>query len=169
MKAVVYERYGSPDVLRVADVPVPDPGDGQVLLKVAATSINLSDWECLRGSPLYARVGGLRAPQRRTLGSDVAGTIEAVGAGVTRFVPGDEVYGDNLDLKGGFAEYVVVPEAALALKPAERSRRYAAVIPDAGLRGESSRRRVRDRRSWRSSRTGCGTSMVNGRMAIDPQ
>ena len=60
MKAVVYDRYGSPDVLRVEDVPVPSPAAGQVRVKVAATSVNLSDWECLRGSPAYARIGGLR-------------------------------------------------------------------------------------------------------------
>lgn len=132
MKAVVYERYGGPDVLRVADVPTPQPADGQVLVRVEATSINLSDWEGLRGSPLYARLGGLRAPRRRTLGSDIAGTVEAVGAGVTRFAPGDDVYGDNLELMGGFAEYAVVPEAALALKPAELTFVQASTIPQAG-------------------------------------
>ena len=77
MRAVVYDRYGPPDVLRVEEVPMPSPGAGQVLVKVAATSVNLSDWECLRGSPLYARIGGLRAPARRTLGSDIAGRVEA--------------------------------------------------------------------------------------------
>ena len=86
---------------------------------MAATSLNLSDWECLRGSPLYARIGGLRAPARRTLGSDIAGWVEGVGEGVTRFRRGDEVYGDNLALKGGFAEFAVAPEAALAHKPRE--------------------------------------------------
>ena len=79
---------------------MPAPGAGQVLVKVTATSINLSDWECLRGSPLYARIGGLRSPAHRTLGSDIAGWVEAVGAGVTRFRRGDEVYGDNLSLMG---------------------------------------------------------------------
>jgi len=73
VKAVVYDRYGSPDVMRVEDVPVPVPGDSQVRVKVAAVSVNLSDWECLRGSPSYARIGGLRSPARRTLGSDIAG------------------------------------------------------------------------------------------------
>ena len=77
MRAAVYDRYGSPDVLRVEEVPTPSPAAGQVLVRVAATSINLSDWECLRGSPLYARIGGLRAPARRTLGSDIAGWVEA--------------------------------------------------------------------------------------------
>ena len=103
MKAVVYERYGSPDVLRIEDVPVPSPAAGQVRIKVAATSVNLSDWEGLRGSPAYARIGGLRSPSRRTLGSDIAGVVDHLGQGVTRFRTGDEVYGDNLALKGGFA------------------------------------------------------------------
>ena len=117
MKAVVYERYGGPEVLRVEDVPTPTPAAGQVLVKIAATSINLSDWEGLSGSPFYARLGWLRAPRRPTLGSDIAGLIDAVGPGVTRFQPGDEVYGDNLRLMGGFAEYAVAPESTLALKP----------------------------------------------------
>ena len=73
MRAVVYDRYGSPDVLRVEEVPVPTPAARQVLVKVVATSVNLSDWECLRGSPLYARLGGLRSPKHRILGSDIAG------------------------------------------------------------------------------------------------
>jgi hypothetical protein len=81
VKAVVYDRYGSPDVLRVVDVPVPSPATGQVRVKVAATSVNLSDWEGLRGSPGYARIGGLRHPARRTLGSDIAGVVDEVGEG----------------------------------------------------------------------------------------
>ncbi|HET6753024.1 MAG TPA: hypothetical protein VFH23_03610, partial [Jiangellaceae bacterium] len=72
MRAVVYDRYGPPESLRVDDVPTPSPTTNQVLLRVLATSVNRSDWECLRGAPLYARLGGLRAPARRTLGSDVA-------------------------------------------------------------------------------------------------
>ena len=132
MKAVVYERYGSPDVLRVEDVPVPSPANGQVRVKVAATSVNLSDWECLRGSPAYARIGGLRRPALRTLGSDIAGVVDDVGEGVTGFRPGDEVYGDNLMLKGGFAEYAVAPQSALALKPAGLTFAEASTIPQAG-------------------------------------
>ena len=132
MKAVVYDRYGPPDVLHVEDIPVPSPGAGQVRVKVAATSVNLSDWEGLRGSPAYARIGGLRAPARRILGSDIAGVVDDLGAGVTRFRPGDEVYGDNLALKGGFAEYAVVPESALAHKPATLSFAEASTIPQAG-------------------------------------
>jgi NADPH:quinone reductase-like Zn-dependent oxidoreductase len=132
MRAVVYDEYGSPDVLRVADVPVPSPEAGQVRIRVAATSVNRSDWECLRGSPLYARLGGLRAPAVRTLGSDIAGWVDAVGSGVTRFRAGDEVYGDNLALKGGFAEYAVAAESALAHKPLELTFAEASTIPQAG-------------------------------------
>jgi NADPH:quinone reductase-like Zn-dependent oxidoreductase len=148
MKAVVYDHYGPPNVLRVEDVPVPAPGPGQVLVKVAATSVNLSDWECLRGVPLYARLGGLRSPARRTLGSDIAGWVEAVGDGVSRFTPGDEVYGDNLALKGGFAEFAVAAESALAIKPAELTFAQASTVPQAGAialhgtRGAAAGRRV---------------------------
>ena len=133
MKAVVYDRYGGPEVLRIEDVPVPSPAAGQVLVRVAATSINLSDWECLRGSPAYSRIGGLRSPKNRTLGSDIAGFVDAVGAGVTAFRPGDEVYGDNLALMGGFAEYALAPEKALARKPAGLSFVEASTIPQAGV------------------------------------
>jgi len=119
-------------VLRVEDVPQPSPAAGQVLVKIAATSINLSDWECLRGSPFYARLGGLRRPKHSTLGSDIAGRVEAVGTDVTRFRPGDEVYGDNLQLMGGFAEYTVAPESALAHKPEGLTFAEASTIPQAG-------------------------------------
>jgi NADPH:quinone reductase-like Zn-dependent oxidoreductase len=132
VKAVVYDRYGPPDVLRIEEVPAPSPGADQVLVAVAATSVNLSDWEGLRGSPAYARIGGLRKPRRRTLGSDIAGRIEAVGAAVTRFRPGDAVYGDNLALMGGFAEYAVAPESVLSHKPEALTFAEAATLPQAG-------------------------------------
>jgi NADPH:quinone reductase-like Zn-dependent oxidoreductase len=131
MRAVVYDRYGPPDVLRLERVPLPTPGPAQVLIEVVATSINLSDWECLRGTPLYARIGGLRAPAHRILGSDIAGRVEAVGPGVTRFRVGDEVYGDNLGLMGGFAEYALAPETALARKPEALTFAEASTLPQA--------------------------------------
>ncbi|MEV6304622.1 NAD(P)-dependent alcohol dehydrogenase [Actinoplanes sp. NPDC051861] len=133
MRAVVYDRYGPPDVLRIENVPKPSPAARQVLVKIAATSVNLSDWETLRGSPLYSRVGGLRSPARRTLGSDIAGWVDAVGPAVTRFRPGDEVYGDNLMLKGGFAEYAVAPESVLTHKPAALTFAEVSTIPQAGV------------------------------------
>jgi NADPH:quinone reductase-like Zn-dependent oxidoreductase len=132
VKAVVHDRYGRPSVLRIEDVPVPSPAAGQVLVEVAATSVNLSDWEALLGSPLYARLGGWRAPARPVLGSDIAGRVHAVGGGVTGFRIGDEVYGDNLALKGGFAEFAVAPESALSLKPPALSFEAASTIPQAG-------------------------------------
>lgn len=131
MRAVVYERYGSPEVLELRDVPAPLPGAGEVLIAVVATSINLSDWEGLHGSPAYARLGGLFRPRRPILGSDIAGRVVAVGAGVSRFAVGDEVYGDNLPRCGGFAEFVAVPESVLAVKPKELSFAEASALPQA--------------------------------------
>lgn len=133
MRAVTYDRYGPPDVLRVEDLPIPTPGPDQVLVRVVATSVNLSDWETLRGSPMYARIAGLRAPARRTLGSDIAGQVAAVGAGVTGFRAGYAVYGDNLRLKGGFAEYAVAPASVLAHKPEGLTFAEASTIPQAGV------------------------------------
>jgi NADPH:quinone reductase-like Zn-dependent oxidoreductase len=130
VKAVVYDRYGPPDVLRVEEVPSPSPGPNQVLVEVAATSVNLADWECLLGTPMYARIGGLRTPAVRTLGSDIAGRVKAVGSGVTRFRPGDDVYGEIR--MGGFAEYAVASESALAPKPEELTFVEASTIPQAG-------------------------------------
>ena len=132
MKAVVHDRYGLPDVLKVEDVPMPVPSAGQVLVEIAATSVNLSDWEGLTGSPGYARIGGLRAPRRRVLGSDIAGRVTAVGSGVTRFKVGDDVYGDNLALLGGFAEFAVASADSLASKPVELTYAEASTLPQAG-------------------------------------
>jgi NADPH:quinone reductase-like Zn-dependent oxidoreductase len=132
IKAVVYDRYGPPEILRVEDVPMPTPGPGQVLVRVAATSINLSDWETLLGKPAYSRIGGMRAPRHRILGSDIAGRVEAIGEGVTALKPGDDVYGDNLSLKGGFAEYAVARASALAVKPVRLTFEEASTIPQAG-------------------------------------
>ncbi|WP_354499569.1 NAD(P)-dependent alcohol dehydrogenase [Mycetocola sp. 2940] len=132
MKAVVHDRYGPPDVLRVEEVPVPTPGPKQVLVDIAATSVNLSDWEGLTGSPAYARIGGLRTPSRRVLGSDIAGVVASVGPGVTRFRVGDDVYGDNLSLMGGFAEFAVASESGLAQKPPELTFVDASTLPQSG-------------------------------------
>lgn len=128
----MYDRYGGVDRLRLADIPTPTPGRGQVLVQVLATSVNLSDWEVLHGSPAYSRIGGLFRPARRVLGSDIAGVVTAVGPGVTRWRVGDEVYGDNLALKGGFAEFAVAPEGALARKPAGLTFEEASTIPQSG-------------------------------------
>src|SRR5215469_17113313 len=105
MKAVVYERYGPPDVLRLTDVDKPVPRDGEVLVKVSAVSLNASDWETLRGKPLYSRIGGPFRPRHHILGSDIAGRVAATGRNVTRFTPGDDVFADILGYMGGFPEY----------------------------------------------------------------
>ena len=133
MKAVVYTQYGSPDLLRLTDVPKPTLADDEVLIKVVAVSVNRSDWECLQGTPLYARIGGLRAPRRQILGSDIAGHIEMVGRNVRRFQPGDEVFGDFQERMGGFAEYACVRERDLAPKPAGMAFEEIATIPQAGI------------------------------------
>lgn len=133
MKAVVYSRYGSPDVLQLTEVAKPVPTDDEVLIKLAAVSVNRSDWELLIGKPLYARVGGLLKPGHHILGSDIAGRIEAVGKNITQFKPGDEVYGDILGRLSGFAEYVCARERTLARKPAGLTFAQAAAIPQAGV------------------------------------
>jgi len=132
MQAVVYSRYGSPDVLRLTDVPTPTAKDTEVLVRVRAVSLNASDWETLRGKPLYSRIGGPFRPRRHILGSDIAGQVEAVGASATRFRPGDDVFADILSRMGGFAEYVCVPETALAPMPTGMTYEQAAALPQAG-------------------------------------
>jgi NADPH:quinone reductase-like Zn-dependent oxidoreductase len=132
MKAVVYTRYGPPSVLQLTDVPTPVPRQNEVLVKVHAVSLNLSDWEGLRGKPAYARLGGLFRPRGHILGSDIAGTVEAVGRDAVRFKLGEAVFADILSYKGGFAEYVCVPEKVLAPIPAGMTFEDAACLPQAG-------------------------------------
>jgi NADPH:quinone reductase-like Zn-dependent oxidoreductase len=118
MKAIVRTEYGSPDVLKLEEVEKPAPNDNELLIKVHAVSINGSDREGLIGKPLYVRIGGLRKPGYSILGSDIAGRVEMVGRNITQFQAGDEVFGEVPGYHGGFAEYVCVPENALARKPA---------------------------------------------------
>ena len=133
MKAIVYERYGSPDDLELKDVEKPVPRDNEVLVQVHAASVNSWDWEQLIGT-LQGRLGGPFRPKNKILGADIAGRVEAVGKDVTKFMPGDEVFGDLSACGwGGFAEYVCAAENALVLKPAAMSFEQAAAIPQAGL------------------------------------
>jgi NADPH:quinone reductase-like Zn-dependent oxidoreductase len=132
MKAVVYTRYGPPEVLRLTDVDTPVPKDNEVLVKVHAVSLNASDWEALRGKPLYSRIMGPFRPRYHILGSDIAGRVEAAGRHATRFRPGEDVFADIFRYMGGFAEYVCVPETALARMPAGMTYEEAAALPQAG-------------------------------------
>ena len=133
MKAIVYYNYGSPDVLKMQEVEKPVPTDDEILVKVHAISLNRSDWEGLIGKPLYARLGGLRKPAGPILGSDVSGRVEMVGKDNTQFNPGDEIFGEMENYRGGFAEYVCTRGKAWALKPANMSFEGAAAIPQAGV------------------------------------
>ncbi len=134
MKAIVFTRYGSPDVLELREVEKPVPGAGQVLIRVHAVSLNDWDWGALQGDSFVNRlIFGLLRPKKQILGSDVAGRVEAVGRGVLQFKPGDEVFGDLSGDWGGFAEYVCAKESALVLKPSGMTFEEAAAIPQAGL------------------------------------
>src|ERR687898_1724358 len=133
MKAIVYTQYGPPEALQLEDVAKPTPKDDEVLIQVRAVSVNRSDWEGLRGKPLYARIGGLLRPRHHILGSDIAGRVEMVGRHVRRFQSGDEVFGDILPRLGGFAEYVCARESALAPKPASMTFEEAAAIPQSAV------------------------------------
>lgn len=145
MKAITQDRFGSPDVLRWAEVDDPVPGAGEVLVRVRAASVNARDWHMMRGDPYFARVVGagevgLRRPKVPIRGTDFAGVVEAVGPDVTGIEPGDEVFGES---NGAFAEYVAAPVRVLARKPAGLTFEQAAALPLAantalvGLRDEA--------------------------------
>jgi len=133
MRAVLLDRYGSPDDLRVGETDRPDPGEGEVLVGVHAASVNDWDWGLIRGSPFYIRsFTGLRTPRLRIPGVDVAGVVEAIGPGVTRWTPGDRVFGDlSGSGLGGFAEFVCAPESSLARIPDGVGDERAAALPHA--------------------------------------
>jgi NADPH:quinone reductase-like Zn-dependent oxidoreductase len=133
MKAMVYHKYGSADVLKLEEVAMPTPKDDEVLVQIHAVSINGSDREGLIGKPLYARMGGLRKPGYPILGSDIAGRVEMAGRNITQFRPGDEVFGEIPGYHGGFAEYACASEQTLALKPASLTFEEAAAIPQGGV------------------------------------
>lgn len=130
MKAIVQDRYGSPDVLELREVDKPVAADNEVLVRVHAAAVNARDWHIMRGDPYLARlVLGLGAPKVRIRGTDFAGRVEAVGRGVKRFRPGDEVFGE---IDGAFAEYMCVPDDVVEPKPANLTFEQAAAVPLAG-------------------------------------
>lgn len=133
MKAIVYEKYGSPEDLELKEVDQPIHKDDEVLIKVFAASLNDWDLGLLEGDFVNRILNGLRKPKIKILGSDIAGQVEAVGKSVTKFKPGDHVYGDLSGRWGGFAEYVCASENALALKPASMTFEQAAAIPQAAM------------------------------------
>ena len=131
MQAIIYTKYGPPDVQELKDVSKPTLKDDEVLIKVHAAGANAGDWHLLRGTPFPVRLMfGLRQPKHQILGSAVAGTVEAVGSGVTKLRPGDAVFGDISENGfGAYAEYVAAPETVFALKPANLSFEEAAAVP----------------------------------------
>src|SRR3990172_4428344 len=130
MKAIVHDRYGSPDVLELQEVEKPNVTDDGVLVRVRAASVNPADWYGMTGLPYVGRaVMGLFKPKQRVLGVDFAGTVEAVGEDITEFRPGDDVFGGR---SGSFAEYVCVRNAVV-LKPANVTFEQAAAVPIAAL------------------------------------
>ena len=131
MKAAVYTRYGSPNVIQIMEVEKPVPNDQEVVIKVRAASVNPLDWHYMRGTPYLIRiVAGLRKPKDQRLGVDVAGQVEAVGRNVTQFKPGDEVFGS---CRGAFAEFACTAESALVIKPHDVTFEQAASVPVAAF------------------------------------
>jgi len=133
MRAIVYKKYGGPEELKLKEVAKPVPKDDEVLIRVFAVSLNDWDWGLLKGDFINRIMNGPLHPKIKILGSDVAGRIELVGSKVTKFKPGDEVYGDLNGTWGGFAEYVCARENAVAPKPARMTFEEAAAIPQAGM------------------------------------
>jgi len=136
MAAIVADRYGSPDVLRLEEVELPVPEADEVLIEVQAAGVNAADWHLLRADPPFVRLMGfgLLRPNDEIPGADVAGRVEAVGRDVTEFEPGDEVFGDlSACGHGAFAEYVCAPEDALVSKPADLTFEEAAAVPLAAV------------------------------------
>lgn len=133
MKAIVQDVYGPPDALQLKEIDRPAPADGEMLVRVCAASVNARDWHVMRGDPYVARLMpnaylGLSAPKVKIRGTDFAGVVEEVGLGVTRFRPGDEVFGE---VQGAFAEYVTVPDDRVDTKPCNLTFEQAAAMPTA--------------------------------------
>lgn len=133
MKAITYKNYGSPDVLQLVEIEKPIPKNNEVLVKVHSASANPLDWHIMRAAPFLARFeAGLFKPKNQRLGADLSGTVESIGANVTQFKLGDEVFGANtINKLGAFSEYVCVDEEILSLKPSNISFELAAAVPTA--------------------------------------
>lgn len=157
MKAMICHRYGSPDVLRLEEVPTPVPKANELLVKVEAASVNALDWHMLRGKPFLVRLRfGFFRPKVRVLGYDIAGKVEAVGALVSRFKPGDEVFGGMGFELGAFAEYACVAEDGfVAHKPPTVTFEQAAAVPAAGA---TALKNLRERGAIRAGQT----VLING-------
>ncbi len=133
MKAIIYTKYGPPEVLQLKEVEKPTPKENEVLVKVFAASVNPADWHMIRGEPKFARLAfGLTTPKKIIPGIDIAGKVEAVGKNVKEFKPGDEVFGDT-GWGGAFAEYVCVKEKRVVIKPANISFEEGASISVAAI------------------------------------
>ena len=136
MKAIVYTKYGSPDVLQLKEVEKPTPKENELLVKIRAASVNAADWHLLRADPFLVRImgNGFLKPKNTILGADIAGRVEAVGRNVKQFRAGDEVFGDiSASGWGGFADYVSVPENAVVSKPTNMTFEEAAAVPLAAV------------------------------------
>ena len=162
MKAIVQDRYGSPDVLELRDIDQPLAADDEVLVRVRAASVHADVWHAMKGVPYVLRVmgSGLRAPKHRVPGTDLAGLVESVGTNVTRFRSGDEVFGQSLLANlwrngGALAEYAAVPQAMLERKPARLTFEQAAAVPTSGSLGVQ---HVRDEGRTQSGQT----VLING-------
>src|ERR1700730_10345907 len=133
MKAVVQHAYGTADVLELREIDRPTMGANEVLIRVRAAGVNVADWVIMSGLPYIARpMYGPGTPKTPVRGTDVAGEVEAIGPGVTRFRPGDQVFGWSGHLGGAFAEYASVSEASLGSKPTKLTFEQAAAVPMAG-------------------------------------
>lgn len=134
MKAIVYEKYGPPEVLQLQEVEKPIPNENEVLVKVYASSINIEDLDFLRGRAWSARILGPIKPKHKILGFDIAGKVEAVGSNIKQFKKGDEVFGDLFNHSfGAFAQYVCAPEKAIIHKPDTLTFEQAASIPSRSI------------------------------------
>lgn len=149
MKAMRFERYGGTDALHLTEMPRPEPDEGEVLIRVRAAAVNKADWHLLRGEPFPVRLMfGLLRPKAQVLGSEVGGTVEAVGSGVTRFTTGEAVFGDLAGAGlGAFAEYVCAPQDALLPKPDSVSFEQAGSV---AMSGQTALQGLRDHGGLRS-------------------